>query len=169
MIKISGRAIDETLAQTALAYREGRLAQFQLGIEESVREKRFLSSYIDSGSEYLERVTGKDGALLRGRYRSGAHLTFRMIEAQLAIDGRQSPTITEENVITAGESRKEILEMNVRDVIMAKIAQIRKNDREFGDYVTNYIRFQAPHEMVSQGFALGVITTYSAYEQVIKY
>lgn len=49
MIKITRKAIDSTLKETAKAYRREQLEQFQLGIEERVRQEQpILADYIDS-------------------------------------------------------------------------------------------------------------------------
>ncbi len=91
-----------------------------------------------------------------------------MIEAQLSLDKQQSPEIIEDDIKKATEDVKVITSMEVSDVSLAKIAQVREENTEFGDYVINYIEHQAPNEMISRGFALGVVTTYSVYEQAFK-
>ena len=89
MIKIYREAIDSTLEETVNAHRDGRLIAFQLDVERRINQKQpFLADYIYDGLEQLKFAGGNE--LIQGGYRSGAHLTFRIIETQLKINQRQS-------------------------------------------------------------------------------
>ncbi|MBI2452517.1 hypothetical protein HYV50_05610 [Candidatus Pacearchaeota archaeon] len=169
MIKISREAIDSTLEETLKLHSKGKLVEFQLSIERRIgQEKPFLGDYINSGIEDLKIIEGEDGELIRGGYLSGAHLTFRMIETQLKMDKQQSPDINELDIQATSKDRDSFIEMEVSDIIMAKIAQIKRVNLEFGEYVKTYVLHQVPNKMIARGFAMGVVTTYSAYEQALR-
>lgn len=169
MIKITRKAIDSTLEKTIKAYNRGELQEFQMSVEERVKqEKPLLYDYINSGIEGLQKIDGEEGQLILAGYRSASHLTFRMIEEQLDLNPQQSPEITIEDIEKANEGVEILTRMEVSDISLAKIAQIRNENPKFGDYVTIYIMHQAPNEMIARGFALGVITTYTAYEQAFE-
>ena len=66
-----------------------------------------------------------------------AYLTFRIIEAQLKLNLKQSPIITIEDVEKSNYGVEIIREMDVIDLSLAKIDQIKKDNSEFGYYVVN--------------------------------
>ncbi len=167
MITISARAIDSTLEETARAYYLGNLSEFHQSVRRRLRnEQPILLEYIDDGATKIRRRYEDDVSLIRG-YTSGSRLAFRMIEAQLKMD-KKSLKIKEADVESVNDQVRNILDENVSDIIMAKIEKIRRENREFGNYVYDYVTgLQAINE-VAQGFGMGIVTTYSAYEECWK-
>ena len=169
MIQISRKAIDSTLGELINDNETRQLANAQLHSERRIKlEKPYLSKYIDSGIELLSRLPLDMGRLMCAGFRSGSVLTFRMIEEQLRLDGQQSPDITREDVERAGKGLDIALITGADSPAMTKLALIRAENPEFGDYVKRYVKSQAPNESIATGFGLGVVTTYTAYEQAFQ-
>lgn len=103
--------------------------------------------------------------MIRGAYKSGSHLTFRIIETQSKMDKKESPKITDKDINCANDRALLLREMNDEHAVLNRLVKIREENWYFGRYAFRYVMVQAPNEAVAKGFALGVLTTYSAYEQ----
>ncbi len=168
MIIISRKAIDSTLEETVKAHKSGNLLSFQNGIITKLKsEKPHLSDYINSSHASLLENKSMLGVFYPAAFMSGANLTYRMIEAQLRIDQKPSPLITRRDIEASNQEASTISQMDVEDITLAKISKIKSKNPIFGDYVFGYISV-AKSEDLSRGFAIGVVSTYSVYEQALK-
>ena len=164
MIVISEKTINATLEE--IANNAHNMLEFsKRKMEDLKNEQPVLEAYLKGGLENLNR---SENTLVIAGYLSGSGITYRIIKAQLKINGMSFPRISGANCLYTSEDMYNFLEMEVSNVAKAKLSQINRDNPYFGDYVHTYINNPSTNRSVAEGFLIGVVSVYSVCEQAFK-